>query len=85
MSRTLEGVWFPSPACSGRSEPELEARPAGNTLTRRDRGAMRSDNLHDNRQSEPCALGSHSLTSPETIEDPWSVLSWYARPTVQNS
>src|SRR5271169_4806379 len=85
MSRALGGVLVASPAVSGGSEAKFETRPAGSVVAHGNAGAMCPDDLHDDRQSEPRALGSDPSTTPETIENARSVLDRDARSTVQNS
>src|SRR6516165_735896 len=70
---------------SGGPKADIEAHPAGSAIAHGDAGAVRPDDLHDDRQSEPCPLGSHPLTAPETIEDALSVLHWYARSAVRDT
>src|SRR6516162_4950339 len=84
MSRA-SGASGSSSTVSGGSEAKFEASPSRNAVAHGNAGAMRSDDLHDDRQSEPRALGSDPSTTPETIEDAWLVLDWYARSAVQNA
>src|SRR5262245_44916093 len=70
---------------SSRSEPQIEARSARNAVAHRYAGAMRPDDLHDDRQTQPGAAAANSLAAPEALEDVRTILQRDARPAVQNT
>jgi hypothetical protein len=65
--------------CSGSSEPEVEARPTRGVVAYRYAGAMRPDDLHNDRQTQPGTVGANPLAAPEALEDMRPILGWDAR------
>jgi len=46
---------------------------------------MRPDDFHNDRQSEPGAVGSGTLSAPESVENAGSVFNRNTRPTVEDT
>ena len=59
---------------SSSPEPEIEARPARNAVVYRDASAMRSDDLHNDRQAEAGSAATYSVPTPEALKDVRPVL-----------
>src|SRR5215813_9239175 len=59
---------------SSSPEPEIEARPVGEAVAYRYAGAVRPDDLHNNRQAQSGSAGTHPLAAPEALENVWPIL-----------
>src|SRR5262249_25575811 len=67
---------------SGSSEPEIKACSARVAVAYRYAGAMRSDNLHNDRQAQPGSAGATPLATPEPLKDVRSILRRDARAAI---
>ena len=54
-------------------------------IAHRDAGAVRSDDFHDNRQSQPSTVGSGTLSAPEAIENAGPVLNRNTGPAIEDT
>ncbi len=70
---------------SSRSEAQIEARSAWDAVAYGYSGAMRPDDLHDDRQTQSGAVATSSLAAPEALEDVRTILHRDARAAVQNT
>ena len=70
------GVYSSSP------EPEIEARPAREAVAYRYAGAMRPDDLHNDRQAQSGSAGTDPLAAPEALENVRPILHRDARTAV---
>src|SRR5215469_7422629 len=79
----VSGNWMGGNGVSSSSpEPKIEARPARDTVAYRYAGAVRPDDLHNNRQAQSGSAGTHPFAAPEALENVWSILHRDARPAV---
>ena len=67
---------------SSSPEPEIEARPAREAFAYRYAGAVRPDDLHNDRQAQSGSAGAHPLAAPEALENVWPILHRDARTAV---
>src|SRR5262250_3000207 len=67
---------------SSSPEPEIEARPAREAVAYSYAGAVRPDDLHNNRQAQSGSAGTHPLAAPEALENVWPILHRDARTAV---
>ena len=67
---------------SGSPEPEIEARPTRDAVAYHYAGAVRPDDLHNNRQAQSGSAGTHPLAAPEALENVWPIFHRDARTTV---
>src|SRR5262244_3668692 len=67
---------------SSTPEPEIEARPAREAVAYRYAGAVRPDDLHNNRQAQSGPAGTHPLAAPEALEYMRAVVNRDARTAV---
>src|SRR6516162_3187810 len=70
---------------SSSPEPEIKARPTREAVAYRYAGAVRPDDLHNNRQAQPGSAGTHPLAAPEALENVWPILRRDARTAVLNA
>src|SRR5215467_13514018 len=67
---------------SSSPEPEIEARPAREAVAYCYAGAVRPDDLHNNRQAQSGSAGTHPLAAPEALENVRPIIQRDARTTV---
>src|SRR6516165_12509059 len=67
---------------SSSPEPEIEARPAREAVAYRYAGAVRPDDLHNDRQAQSGSAGTHPLAAPEALENVRPILHRDARTAV---
>src|SRR5215469_13416689 len=73
---TATGVASSSP------EPEIKARPTRDAVAYHYAGAVRPDDLHNNRQAQSSSARTHPLAAPEALENVRPILHRDARTAV---
>ena len=67
---------------SSRTEPKIEARSVRDPVVDRYAGAMRPDDLHNDRQAQSGSAGANPLAAPEALEDVRPILRRNARAAI---
>src|SRR5215475_3079720 len=67
---------------SSSLEPDIKARPTRDAVAYRYAGAVRPDDLHNNRQAQSGSAGTQPLAAPEALENVWPILHRDARTAV---
>ena len=67
---------------SSSPEPEIEACPAREAVAYRYAGAVRPDDLHNNRQAQSGSAGMYPLAAPEALENVGPIVHRDARTAV---